>query len=189
MSARSPGAARSRWASSAQQSKIHVAIAVWEWGTYYADLTAASAWRSTTGRPSPNTAPVHAKAAGLYMICTISKHAAEAKGFADALMLDYRGYVAETTGANVFLVMDGAIHTPTPDCFLNGITRRTVIELAQARGFEVIERHITPGGAADVAGDLRHRHGRRGDAGARDRRHELSSSGRSRASWSTTITA
>jgi branched-chain amino acid aminotransferase len=87
---------------------------------------------------------VHAKAAGLYMICTISKHAAEAKGFGDALMLDWRGYVAETTGANIFLVIDGRLHTPTPDAFLNGITRRTVIDLARARGIEVIERHIRP---------------------------------------------
>ena len=99
-----------------------------------------SDWR----RPAPDTIPSAAKAAGLYMICTMSKHKAEAEGFSDALMLDYRGYVAELTGANVFLIRDGAIHTPTPDCFLNGLTRQTVIELARARGFEVIERHITP---------------------------------------------
>jgi branched-chain amino acid aminotransferase len=126
---------------SAQKSRINVAIAVWEWGAYYSDLRLTKA---VYDRPAPNTAPVHAKAAGLYMICTISKHAAEAKGFGDALMLDYRGYIAETTGANVFLVKNGEIHTPKPDCFLNGITRRTVIELARKRDLEVIERHILP---------------------------------------------
>lgn len=126
---------------SAQASRINVAIATWEWGAYYSDLKLT---RAEYRRPAPETAPVKSKAAGLYMICTISKHAAEAKGFGDALMLDYRGYIAETTGANIFLVIDGAIHTPTPDCFLDGITRRTVIGLAKARGFEVIERHIKP---------------------------------------------
>ena len=126
---------------SAQQTRINVAIAVWEWGAYYSDLRLT---RAPYDRPAPNTAPVHAKAAGLYMICTVSKHAAEAKGFGDALMLDYRGYVAETTGANIFLVQNGEIHTPTPDCFLNGITRRTVIDLARKRGFDVVERHIQP---------------------------------------------
>ncbi|MFO1038913.1 MAG: branched-chain amino acid aminotransferase [Geminicoccaceae bacterium] len=126
---------------SAQQSHINVAIAVWEWGAYYSDLRLT---RAVYDRPAPNTAPVHAKAAGLYMICTISKHAAEARGFGDALMLDYRGYIAETTGANIFLVMNGEIHTPLADCFLNGITRRTVIGLAKARDIPVIERHITP---------------------------------------------
>ncbi|TVQ35920.1 MAG: branched-chain amino acid aminotransferase, partial [Geminicoccaceae bacterium] len=95
-------------------------------------------------RPAPTAAPVHSKAAGLYMICTLSKHAAEAKGFGDALMLDHEGYVAETTGANVFLVMGDTLHTPIPDRFLNGITRRTAIELAKARGFEVVERRIRP---------------------------------------------
>src|SRR5690606_28501711 len=95
-------------------------------------------------RPDPMTAPSKAKATGLYMICTISKHAAENKGYADALMLDYRGRVAEATGANVFFVRDGEIHTPTPDCFLDGITRRTVIGLAQKRGWKVIERAIMP---------------------------------------------
>jgi branched-chain amino acid aminotransferase len=95
-------------------------------------------------RPDPRTAPFKAKAAGLYMICTISKHAAEAKGYTDALMLDWRGQVAEATGANVFFVKDGKIHTPTPDCFLNGITRQTVIGLARDRGIEVIERVIMP---------------------------------------------
>jgi branched-chain amino acid aminotransferase len=95
-------------------------------------------------RPSPESAPCHAKAAGLYMICTLSKHAAEAKGYQDALMYDYRGYVAEATGANMFFVRDGKVHTPTPDCFLNGITRQSVIALAKARQIEVIERHIMP---------------------------------------------
>jgi branched-chain amino acid aminotransferase len=126
---------------SAQQSRIHVAIAAWQWGAYYSDLRLT---RAIYDRPAPNTAPVHAKAAGLYMICTLSKHAAEAKGFGDALMLDYRGYLAETTGANLFLVIDGEIHTPTPDCFLNGITRRTVMDLAKKRGVQVNERHIKP---------------------------------------------
>jgi branched-chain amino acid aminotransferase len=126
---------------SAQQSRIHVAIAAWQWGAYYSDLRLT---RAIYDRPAPNTAPVHAKAAGLYMICTLSKHAAEAKGFGDALMLDYRGYLAETTGANLFLVIDGEIHTPTPDCFLNGITRRTVMDLARKRGVPVTERHIKP---------------------------------------------
>ncbi|HEX2529401.1 MAG TPA: branched-chain amino acid aminotransferase [Geminicoccus sp.] len=125
----------------AQASKIHVAIAVWEWGAYYSDLRLT---RAIYDRPAPNTAPVHAKAAGLYMICTICKHAAEAKGFGDALMLDYRGYVAETTGANIFLGIGGKLHTPVADCILNGITRRTVIDLAKARGIEVVERHIMP---------------------------------------------
>ena len=132
---------------SAQQSRINVAIAVWEWGAYYSDLRLT---RAIYDRPAPNTAPVHSKAAGLYMICTLCKHDAESKGFGDALMLDYRGYVAESTGANIFLVMDGKIHTPTPDCFLNGITRRTVIDLAKAAGHEVIERHIRPEELASV---------------------------------------
>ena len=126
---------------SAQASRINVAIAVWKWGAYYQDLRLT---RAVYDRPAPNTAPVKAKAAGLYMICTISKHAAEAKGFGDALMLDWRGYVAETTGANIFLVIDGKIHTPLPDCFLNGITRQSVLEMARQRGIDVIERHIKP---------------------------------------------
>jgi branched-chain amino acid aminotransferase len=132
---------------SAQQTRINVAVAVWEWGAYYSDLRLT---RAPYDRPAPNTAPVHAKAAGLYMICTISKHAAETKGFGDALMLDYRGYVAETTGANIFLVQNGEIHTPRPDCFLNGITRRTVIDLARKRGLNVVERHIQPEELRDV---------------------------------------
>ena len=126
---------------SAPLSKINVAIAVWEWGAYYSDLRLT--W-APYRRPSPETAPVHAKAAGLYMICTISKHAAEAKGFGDALMLDYEGYLAETTGANLFLVIDGELHTPTADRFLSGLTRRTVIDLASRRGINVVERRIPP---------------------------------------------
>lgn len=130
---------------SAQQNTIHLAIAVWHWGDYFTDkmkgirLTHAD-WR----RPAPDTAPCHAKAAGLYMICTMSKHAAEKAGYQDALMLDYRGQVAEATGANIFFIQDGAIHTPTPDCFLNGITRQTAIKLAKSRQIEVIERAIFP---------------------------------------------
>jgi branched-chain amino acid aminotransferase len=101
---------------------------------------AISKWR----RPAPDTAPTDSKAAGLYMICTLSKHAAEKDGYNDALMLDWRGRIAEATGANIFLVQDGVLHTPTPDCFLDGITRRTVIGLAKARGYEVVERAIMP---------------------------------------------
>lgn len=130
---------------SAQENSIHLAIAAWEWGDYFEDkmkgirMTHAK-WR----RPAPDTAPCEAKAAGLYMICTLSKHAAENDGYADALMLDYRGQVAEATGANIFFIRDGALHTPTPDCFLNGLTRQTAIKLAKARQLEVIERAIMP---------------------------------------------
>ena len=130
---------------SAQSTKIHVAVATWAWASYYDPAQLRKGIRLTYAkykRPSPETAPTSAKAAGLYMICTISKHAAEKEGYSDALMLDYRGYVAETTSANIFLVRDGAIHTPTPDCFLDGITRRSVIGLAEKLGFEVIQRHI-----------------------------------------------
>ena len=130
---------------SAQETKIHTAVAVWDWPSYFKPEERARGIRLAHAkyrRPDPATAPTASKAVGLYMICTISKHAAERAGYADALMLDWRGYVAESTGANIFLVRDGAIHTPTPDCFLDGITRRTVIGLAKARGFEVIERHI-----------------------------------------------
>ncbi len=132
---------------SAQQTKIHVAIAVWEWPSYFSPEAAEKgirlAW-SDWRRPPPSAAPVHAKAAGLYMICTLSKHAAEAKGYDDALMLDWRGQLAETTGANLFLVQGGKLHTPIPDCFLDGITRRSVIALARARGIEVVERVLMP---------------------------------------------
>jgi len=135
-------------AISAQQTTIHLAVAAWQWPSYFDPETkmkgiklGMAKWR----RPAAESAPVHAKAAGLYMICTLAKHEAEKNGFADALMLDYRGYVAEATGANVFFVMeDGKLHTPTADCFLNGITRQTIIELAKQSGIEVIERHIMP---------------------------------------------
>ena len=130
---------------SAPNSRIHVAIAVWPWGRYFDAEQAMKGIRLARARyrrPSPETAPTASKAAGLYMICTISKHAAEREGYADALMLDWRGQVAEATGANVFFVRDGALHTPIPDAILDGITRRTVIGLAKARGIEVIERHI-----------------------------------------------
>ncbi|TCM79086.1 branched-chain amino acid aminotransferase [Rhizobium sp. BK068] len=132
---------------SAQASRINVAIAIWQWGSYFNPAEKLKGIRLDIAeyrRPDPKTAPCASKAAGLYMICTISKHAAEAKGYADAMMLDYRGQVAEATGANIFFVKDGVIHTPTPDCFLNGITRQTVIELAKRRGIEVIERAIMP---------------------------------------------
>ncbi|MBI3451247.1 MAG: branched-chain amino acid aminotransferase [Rhodospirillales bacterium] len=133
---------------SAQQTKINVAIATWEWPAYFSPELREKGIRLTWAkwsRPAPNTAPTNSKAAGLYMICTMSKHAAEAEGYHDALMLDWRGHVAEATGANVFLVIDGEIHTPTPDCFLDGITRRTVIGLARERQYKVIERAIMPG--------------------------------------------
>lgn len=134
-------------AISAQHNKIHVAIASWAWPSMYNPEIKEKGIRLAMAdfkRPSPETAPIASKAAGLYMICTISKHAAEKKGFQDALMLDYRGYLAEATGANLFLVMDGEVHTPKADCFLNGITRQTVIELARTEGFTVHERHIKP---------------------------------------------
>ncbi|MBO6860823.1 branched-chain amino acid aminotransferase [Roseibium sp.] len=132
---------------SAQHNTIHLAIATWEWPSYFKPEERLKGIRLDMAeyrRPAPATAPYKAKAAGLYMICTISKHAAEAKGYTDALMLDWRGQVAEATGANVFFVKDGKIHTPTPDCFLNGITRQTVIGLARDRGIEVVERVIMP---------------------------------------------
>ena len=132
---------------SAQNTTIHVAIACWDWPSYFSPEERKKGIRLTWAkykRPSPETEPVHSKAAGLYMICTISKHLAEKAGFSDAMMLDWRGYVAESTGSNVFFVADGVIHTPTPDCFLNGITRQSVIRLARSKGFEVIERHIRP---------------------------------------------
>jgi branched-chain amino acid aminotransferase len=132
---------------SAQQSKIHLAIAVWQWPAYFSPEALKKGIRMTFAkwrRPSPDTAPTASKAAGLYMICTLSKHAAEAEGYADALMLDWRGQIAEATGANVFLGIGGELHTPKPDCFLDGITRRTVIELARKRGIKVTERAIMP---------------------------------------------
>ncbi|CAN7391650.1 branched-chain amino acid aminotransferase [Rhizobium sp. LjRoot258] len=139
---------------SAQSNRINVAIAIWQWGSYFNPAEKLKGIRLDIAeyrRPDPKTAPCASKAAGLYMICTISKHAAEAKGYADAMMLDYRGQVAEATGANIFFVKDGVIHTPTPDCFLNGITRQTVIELAKRRGIEVIERAIMPEELADFS--------------------------------------
>jgi len=131
---------------SAKKNPVRLAIAGWEWGNYYGDAKMKGAkldiakWR----RPDPATIPCEAKAAGLYMICTMSKHAAEAKGCSDALMLDYRGYVAEATGANVFFVKDGEVHTPLADCFLNGITRQTVIGMLKEKGVTVHERRINP---------------------------------------------
>jgi branched-chain amino acid aminotransferase len=124
-----------------------MAVAAWAWGNYYGDAKMKGAkldiakWR----RPDPATAPFQAKAAGLYMIATMSKHAAEAKGCSDAMMMDYRGYVAEATGANIFFVKDGEVHTPMADCFLNGLTRQTVIGMLKDRQIKVHERHILPG--------------------------------------------
>ncbi|MEG6510168.1 branched-chain amino acid aminotransferase [Methyloligella sp. 2.7D] len=137
---------------SAQNNSIHLGIAAWEWGSYFDPALRLKGLKLRFAhyrRPDPATAPCKSKAAGLYMICTIEKHRAEREGYADALMLDWRGYVAEATGANVFFVKDGVIHTPDPDGFLDGITRRTVIDLAKRRGIEVIERHIKPEELAD----------------------------------------
>jgi branched-chain amino acid aminotransferase len=131
----------------AQGNTIHLAIAAWEWPSYFDPAQRLKGIRLDLAdyrRPDPKTAPALAKAAGLYMICTISKHRAEKKGFADAMMLDWQGRVAECTGANIFFVKDGKIHTPIADCFLAGITRETVIDLAKRRGIEVIERRIMP---------------------------------------------
>ena len=128
------------------RNPVRLAIAAWEWGAYYGDakMKGAKLDISKWKRPSPETIPSHAKAAGLYMICTMSKHAAEAKGCSDAMMFDYRGYVAEATGANIFFVKDGEVHTPDPDCFLNGITRQTVIRMLREKSITVHERHIMP---------------------------------------------
>jgi branched-chain amino acid aminotransferase len=138
-------------AVSAQHTKIHVAIATWEWPAYFADRMAGirlawAEWR----RPDPRTSPTNSKAAGGYMIGTLSKHKAEAEGFQDAMMLDYRGQLSEATGANAFFIIDGKIHTPTPDCFLDGITRRTVMGLARRRQIPVIERAMMPEELKDV---------------------------------------
>ncbi len=130
----------------ARRNPVRLAIAAWEWGAYYGEAKMKGArldvarWK----RPSPETAPHQAKAAGLYMIATMSKHAAEAKGCSDAMMFDWRGYVAEATGANLFFVKDGEVHTPLPDCFLNGLTRQTVIGMLRERQIRVHERHIRP---------------------------------------------
>lgn len=133
------------------KNPVRMAVAAWTWGAYYGDAKMQGAkldiakWK----RPSPETIPTAAKAAGLYMICTMSKHAAEAKGCSDALFMDYRGYVAEATGANIFFVKDGEVHTPIPDAILNGITRQTVIEMLKAKGIKVNERRIMPEELAD----------------------------------------
>ncbi len=132
---------------SAQSNKIHLAIGTWEWPSYFDPAERLKGIRLDLAeyrRPDPKTAPCLAKAAGLYMICTISKHKAERKGYADAMMLDWEGRVAECTGANIFFIRDGKIHTPVADCFLDGITRKTAIDLARRRGVEVIERRIMP---------------------------------------------
>ncbi|MGQ7792693.1 branched-chain amino acid aminotransferase [Faunimonas sp. B44] len=132
---------------SAQANRINLAIAAWEWPSYFDPAQRLKGIRLDIAeyrRPDPRTAPSRSKAAGLYMICTISKHQAERKGYADALMLDWEGRVAECTGANIFFTKNGVIHTPIADCFLDGITRRTVIDLARARGIEVVERRIMP---------------------------------------------
>jgi len=130
---------------SAQRNKIHLAVAAWEWPSYYspeARLKGIKLQLTKWRRPSPETAPISTKAAGLYMICTLAKHEAESNGCEDALMLDYRGYIAETTSANIFLVIDNEIHTPLADCFLNGITRQEVIRIAKHKGIKLVERHI-----------------------------------------------
>ena len=130
---------------SAQRNTIHFAVAAWEWPSYYTPESRLkgiklqlSKWR----RPSPDTAPVSTKAAGLYMICTLAKHEAEKNGCQDALMLDQRGFIAETTSANIFIIINNELHTPIPDCFLNGITRQEVIKIAKKNGIPVVERHI-----------------------------------------------
>ena len=140
-------------AISAQQTKIHVAIAAWEWGPYY-DINKGirlniSKWK----RPAPDTIPWDTKASGLYMICTLSKHEAEQQGFTDSMMLDYQGNIAEATGANVFFKnKSGELHTPIPDSFLNGITRRCVIDIAKTKGINVVERKIKPEEMNDFVG-------------------------------------
>lgn len=130
----------------ANANPVRMAIAAWAWGAYYGDAKTKGAkldiskWK----RPSPETIPCFAKASGLYMICTMAKHQAEAKGCSDAMMFDHRGYIAEATGANIFFVKNGEVHTPKPDCFLNGITRQTVITMLDQKGIKVHERHIMP---------------------------------------------
>jgi branched-chain amino acid aminotransferase len=139
---------------SAQATKINLAIAAWDWGSYFDPAARTKGLRLKIAqyrRPDPRTAPAKSKAAGLYMICTVEKHRAEREGYADALMLDWRGQIAESTGANIFFVKDGVLHTPLPDCFLDGITRRTVIGLAKQRGLKVVERAIMPEEMADFS--------------------------------------
>ncbi len=143
-------------AISAQRNKIHVAIATWEWGSYFDPKSKSkgitlniSSWR----RPSPNSVPWDTKAAGLYMICTLSKHEAERQGYTDSLMLDHEGNIAEATGANIFFKnKNNELHTPTPDSFLDGITRREVIKIAKGKGIKVIERKIKPEEMKDFVG-------------------------------------
>ena len=137
---------------SAQETRINVAVAAWDWGSYFDPAERLKGIRLSMAeyrRPDPKTAPAKSKAAGLYMICTIEKHRAEAAGYADALMLDWRGQVAEATGANVFFVKGEVLHTPTPDCFLDGITRRSGMDLARKRGLDIVERAIMPEEMAD----------------------------------------
>ncbi len=134
-------------AISAQKNKINVAVATWEWPSYFSKedrLKGISLQTAVWKRPPPDCIPTDTKAAGLYMICTLSKHEAEKNGYTDALMLDYKGRISESTGSNIFLVINGEIHTPTPDCFLNGITRQAVIKIAKKEGIKVIERDIYP---------------------------------------------
>ena len=134
-------------AISAQKNKINVAVATWEWPSYFTKedrLKGISLQTAVWKRPPPDCIPTDTKAAGLYMICTLSKHEAEKNGYTDALMLDYKGRVSESTGSNIFLVINGEIHTPVPDCFLNGITRQAVIEIAKNEGINIIERDIYP---------------------------------------------
>ena len=145
-------------AVAAQQTKIHMAIATWEWGTYFDPKLKTegiklniSNWR----RPAPNTIPWDTKASGLYMICTLSKHEAEKQGYSDSLMLDHEDNVSEATGANIFFKdNNGELHTPTPDCFLNGITRRTVIEIAKSKNIKVNERKISPDELSSFVGSF-----------------------------------
>ena len=158
---------------SAQNNTIHLAIASWEWPSYFDPeqrLKGIKLDLAEYRRPDPKTAPCLAKAAGLYMICTISKHRAERRGYADAMMLDWQGRVAECTGANIFFVKDGKIHTPIADCFLDGITRQTVIALARKRGFEVIERRIMPDELTEFLRMLHHRLGGGSHRGGGNRR-------------------
>ena len=134
-------------AVSAQKNKINVAVATWEWPSYFSKedrLKGIALQTAIWRRPAPDTIPTDAKAAGLYMICTISKHEAEKNGYSDALMLDYKGRISESTGSNIFFVINGEIHTPIPDCFLNGITRQTVIDIAKSQNINIIEREIYP---------------------------------------------
>ena len=143
-------------AISAQKNKVHVAVAAWEWGSYFDPKLKLSGIKlniSSWRRPPPNSIPWDTKAAGLYMICTLSKHQAESQGYTDSLMLDHEGNIAEATGANIFFLnTDGELHTPIPDSFLDGITRRSVIEIAKTKGIKVIEKKIKPEEMKDFVG-------------------------------------